>query len=481
MSRIIYRMIVPLVFPQGICLGEQADGNHLFMARDGLERPVLRGSALAGALRHACIQLLDMSRVDVEQWFGCALDGQDGKRSVISVPDCVLDPGEQADAVERTHNIINRHTGAVLDQGLFSLETLPPNTRTTVLLSLEVPQDEKELRDQAAGFLEELACLFRRGITLGGNAARGIGLATLRDSVLLESFDCSTIEQQAAWLDEQYIYRSKGTLPERGTPIAVESVELDNELQLEVVLGIAPGEDILVGDGQAVYNDYAMEPQRVMDADGCVRWRLPGATLRGAIRSWVTRLAARAGEPISDQTRSMQSAKMLKGDDMAWGEVQHDDARVKAIQKSLDGCEEYSAVAKTLSDEITCPIMRLFGSGFAKGRIHITDALSEICVQNDDEQMRSHVGVDRITGGSNEGFFFTNSVITGGGRFPLSITVFHPEEKEVRWLCSALKAIDVGIIRIGSSKAAGRLCLVEPPRAKGMFATQFDNYECEVK
>ena len=46
---------------------------------------------------------------------------------------------------------------------------------------------------------------------------------------------------------------------------------------------------------------------------------------------------------------------------------------------------------------------------------------------------------------------------------------------EVEWLVATLRAIDLGILRIGSSKSSGRLCLKEAPVVRGEdeFAEMF--------
>ena len=49
----ILRLSVPVEFPAGAAPGAGRDGNASYIARDGRGAPVLRGSALAGALRRA--------------------------------------------------------------------------------------------------------------------------------------------------------------------------------------------------------------------------------------------------------------------------------------------------------------------------------------------------------------------------------------------------------------------------------------------
>ena len=49
----VHRLQIKLIFPDGIAPGEGGDFNTLPIARDGQQRPLLRGTSLAGAIRHS--------------------------------------------------------------------------------------------------------------------------------------------------------------------------------------------------------------------------------------------------------------------------------------------------------------------------------------------------------------------------------------------------------------------------------------------
>ena len=85
------------------------------------------------------------------------------------------------------------------------------------------------------------------------------------------------------------------------------------------------------------------------------------------------------------------------------------------------------------------------------------------------------MAVDRVTGGANEGFFFQNTVLAPARRavFRVKLRVERPSADEARWLASAVRAIDRGLMRVGSSKAGGRLALAAPPQAQGPEAEAF--------
>lgn len=466
MARTIHRLLLTLVFPSGISPGEGKSANHLAIACDGQNRPVLRGTALAGALRHAYARLKDIRHKDAARWFGQALDGHTGQPSPLLVPDSRLEI-DKGTLSQRTHNAHDRHTGAVLGKGLFSLEALPPGTRTTICLWLEHDSADDAT---ALAFFTDLVGILRAGLTLGGHAARGVGRVELASGkALYASYACADLEQHATCLDEQAAWRAgraiSGGRDLTSTPIA------NDVLRIDLVLTVPPGEDLLVGDGQGF--DHQLEPQQVVKADGTSHWRLPGSSLRGVFRGWMTRLAARAGQPIADSAKRRRERAAahseLDGDDLAWGFSSPED--IRRIQKTLAEQPNQAQVKHV----IPCPIMRLFGSSFAKGRIHISDALSETPIQKSDYrgQSRAHVAVDRVTGGANEGFFFRTAVLADRVRFPVTITIQNPTSDEARWLLATLRALDVGVLRVGSSKAGGRLALAAPPRAEGAQCALF--------
>lgn len=425
MSR-IHRLVLPLRFPHGLHPGAGKDlNNRLVISRDGQGRPVLRGTALAGALRHA--YQVNHNADAVEQHFGDLKIGTDGGvPSRLQVADVVLHPGP-APVITRHHNSLDRHSGAVRDGALFDVEALAPGTTGTAVL---VYRDDGGDEGAASGLLSALVASLKAGMTLGGKSARGIGDVELADDeTRYRCFDLTNLDEHAHWLDEQYLWRG-GTLPVDGDPLPATKEQQTEVLLVDLTLAIPRGQDLLVADGQGV--DHEMEPQRCRGADGEDRWRLPGSSLRGVLRAWMSRLAAREGLTVDDRVERYLDGRRGSGDDIAWGFDNGDHKR-----QDLPGC----------------PIMNLFGSAVAKGRIHISDGYC--LVTEGQEQVRMHVAVDRITGGASDGFLFDNTVLCGAVRFPIRIRIQQPQDHEVRWLAQSLKALDLGLIRVGSSKAVG--------------------------
>lgn len=446
-----YRLVVDVELPAGVYVGESRGRNRLELARDGMGRVVLRGTALAGALRHAYAWSLGVApgEAGVQRWFGRSYGSEDegGGPSPLRVHDAILDFGKGKE-VARPHIGRDRHTGAALDGSFFSIAATPPGTRAQLVFWLH--DDSSEARE----FLGSIVTILD-GLTVGGSAARGLGTVKVTDA-RVRAFDLSSLDQHANYLDARRASRESGPIVdgERVSRGASKQV-----LRVAFELGVPRGQDLLIGDGAAL--DHDMEPQRAVDHGGVERWRVPGSSLRGAFRAWVARLAAREGRPVSDSherhiaRRARQ--QVLAGDDVAHGLID-DEARREQLRRNPGA--------------IDCPVLRLFGSAYAKGRLHVSDGFAQ-APPREKEPMRRHVAVDRITGGAQDGLLFDNTVIPAGARFAFTITVRDPEADEVRWLATTLRAIDMGILRIGSSKAAGRLALTAVPVATGPFAEVF--------
>jgi CRISPR/Cas system CSM-associated protein Csm3 (group 7 of RAMP superfamily) len=475
-TRFVHRLTIPLVFPAGLAPGAGKDGGNLLaLATDGAGKPVLRGTAIAGVLRHAWARAKDYDASalgqhnEVARWFGYAL-GDDASPegnhnslpSPLRVADAPLFQGASA-AERRQHNSIDRHSGSVREGGLFTLEALPPQTKATVVLHLHL-HDETGAED----FLKEILGLVKSGLTFGGHGARGVGLARLDGEARHRRFELRDINDCAAALDESWAWRNER--PDAFTGDAGFKADPEvKSLHVTVNLAVPRGQDICIGSGMGV--EFPIEPQKVTAADGKSYWRLPGSSLRGCFRAWFARLAARAAlqgkcKPPTDSLERLQSSgEVPSGDEV--GRLFHDRKTFKVnVARLQDKNTE-------LKDVVTCPVASLFGSLYNAGRLHIADALSAEPVQAKDRQHRKHVAVDRITGGASEGGLFDHAALLTGPRFTVEIVIHEPTELEAEWLADTLRAIDTGLIRIGCSKSAGRLALAETPKASGQHHKRF--------
>ena len=440
----VFRLTIPIVFPAGISACSGAVGNLISLARNGKEQVVLRGSSIAGVLRDLWRKENKAEDADavVTDIFGSPAGEKSFRESPLIVPDLVLETGQSV-SVERMCHCRNRHTGSVLDGGLFEIEATPPGTSAELTLWLE---SEKE---SAMKFMRTVLRHLREGMIFGGHSNRGVGLALIHENpdhrgrprpCGYRMYQLDKPDDLMAYLDDHRLWREGKRFADYKTLPEGAKYESDS-LKVEFTLSIPPGQDILIAEGAEI------EPRQVTRADGQKFFVLPGSTLRGLFRGWCIRLAAREGKKISDdasQYRARMEAKKYTGEQIG-----------SLFQKDQDvpsPTEEY-------------PIESMFGSLYRKGRLHISDALSLNSVP-DNTSLRKHVAVDPISGGAIEGLLFENRVLTKGA-FAATLLLKRPQEDEVRWLAMTLKALNQGLLRVGSSKASGRMVVDGEPTAMG--------------
>jgi len=473
MNNRVHLLVLRLCFPNGLAPGAGGAFNYLRLARNGRDEPVLRGTSLAGVLRNAYSRAIGKKSndPDVSRFFGDSLDEKKEHPSAVRIPDCILNMG-QAQPNVRTHHLRNRHSKAVADGGLFSLESCPPGTTAEACVWILEPSgtalDDSESVPQ---FAKTLVSLLSDGLTVGGNSARGIGKVELGDGTAFRSFQLDDLNQHAAYLDAERLIRLSRVAEIDGLESLSPTGACAKILNIEMDFQIPRGQDLLVADGQGL--GHQLEPQRLQHADGKDYWRIPGSTFRGLFRSWMTKLAAKEGLPVADSFARNESYRDVIRSDPSASKNSSDAMTGENLGRCFLPKEEWADVSNSPREKIECPIASLFGSLFASGRIFFSDALSlKDSNKSYIEQTRMHVAVDRITGGAAESMLFDNAVLVAeqperAESFKLTIRVENPSEAEVRWLRKTIIALDLGLLRIGSSKSAGRIELRSSPQATG--------------
>ena len=456
-----YKITAGVEFPEGIAPGAGSRSNKKILARNGKGKIILRGSALAGILRSAYADKLGKESwdEDVVKWFGQEAFSDIDNSSLVKTADTVI----RCSAVnERTHNMVNRHTGAPAKGAIFSLEAVPPMACADLSILLNSGEEEKKACEK---FILDIAAVLGADPFAGGSINRGIGRMTLAGDLFVQTFDLDTVEGVAAFMDTEYEARKNGVAP-AGEKLDIPATE--DLLTLSLVLGIPRGEDLLVGDGQET--DYAFKPQSIDFVDGSRHWRIPGSSFRGIFRGWMTRLAVRGGAQVMDSAARWDeqyddNAPMTyKPDLIGWGFV--DEGKRARYHEAPDLLED--------------PILDLFGSMYKRGRIHFTDSFSRPVHEKQDIQDRMHVAVDRFSGGTNEGALFKNQVLAGKRlEFPVTISIKKPLKQEVGWLVKTLRALHLGILSIGASKSSGRL-EIKSISAKGANAEVITEFMKEL-
>jgi len=453
----VYKLTAVVIFPEGIAPGAGEEFNTKILAQNGKGQYLIRGTAMTGVLRHNCKNQQSLAQqentIDTDYWFGTGSENDVDSSSKIMISDIVLDCES---ATLRTHNLINRHTGAVAKGALYSLESLLPGT--TGKLSLTIQEDEQS----AKPMIDSLMTILFSQLLVGGSSNRGIGRMEIQDEIYLQEFDLNSVEGMSTWLDTQYKERKIGISLE-GEKTSLTSPQ--NKLQINIKFGIPRGEDLLIGNGQE--SDFAAQPQKTTLMNGDEYWRIPGSSLRGVIKSWMTRLAARDGYNIKDSNDNWNTCtenEDYKPDLIGWG------------FKSKEERKKYQGDPVLIND----PILDIFGSMYKKSRLHISDSYSSKPIKKTDTQERIHVAIDRFSGGANEGALFKNKVlINQKDTFSTTITFQKPKAEEIEWLIKTLRAIHLGIITLGSSKSSGRL-EIKSILAKGIEQEQIQQFSQEM-
>ncbi|MCF0223309.1 MAG: hypothetical protein HUK20_03495, partial [Fibrobacter sp.] len=346
--------------------------------------------------------------------------------------------------MERTHNMVNRHTGVVVKNGLFSVESVVPGASGVFCLYIKADADDSEK------CIETLSKVLGNSLTIGGNRNRGMGRIEFKN---LEScrFNLDNAEDYADWLSTRYA-DAKGLhyTPKKNSRF--EATEDTSVLKLKLDIGIPRGEDFVIGYGETL-DGLLADPQFVRKIDGKEYWCIPGSSFRGVVKGWMSRLAAKEGFILKDSHDHWnENRKSFKGDELGWGFVGKDER------------ENFKKNPTLLKD----PILELFGSLYKRGRIHFSDAYSKEPRKDSDTQLRKHVSIDRFSGGANDGALFSNKVLVGNVKFSMDVSISRKSfdgkdvdadqwKKEITWLKKTFRAINQGIISFGSSKGSGLL------------------------
>lgn len=443
---------IDVVFPAGVALGASSSSNLTEIDRNGRGSVVIRGTSIAGVLRHAYSE--SFSKESGDMLFGIAIDGKknEGHSSRIRFFDSILSTGENGDIVERTHNSVDRHWGRVTKHALFSIEACPPGTYTNFLIEIHGEHIDS-LREETL----RIASMLQKGIIFGGNSNRGIGLMKISGNVKSRLFELQDIDDHSDYLNFKRLWKlGKVNTPEKSVEHDSYPAET-NTLNIEVDLVIPDGQDLLIADNCGI-----MQPQDVVAVDGKEYWRLPGSSVRGVLKAFITNLASKQGEKVG---YSLEQLRKNDEDDVSSNQSW-------LFQKPAEGEQKEPGLHNKY------PVASLFGSLHAAGRLHISDSYISVS-PGIGNQKRAHVAVDSITGGAIEGMLFTNNVLTSeiciSSSFTTTILIKHPVPKDVEWIVSALKAIDSGFLRLGSSKASGRLGISRIPEVRGKLCKKFED------
>jgi CRISPR/Cas system CSM-associated protein Csm3 (group 7 of RAMP superfamily) len=345
----------------------------LVVARDGLDRFVIPGTSLAGAIRSwlGTVTSADgaplFSETDLGKVFGhLERASQDGDLCLIRVDDAVATGDVRAGIRDGVG--IDRHTGTAAAGPLYQHEVIPPGSR----FALRITASQAPGDPQRAGAALDLiiSALAEGRVEIGAARTRGLGLIRLT-GIRSATIDLTDRAQVLTWLCGKLLPEPE---PARSPGRAAAP---DGRLGIEI--SWSPVTPVMVQASAASDPDPAAD--RVVDIvplraaagpDGTTRLLLPGSSVKGVLRSHAERI--------------MRTLLRLADLPAGWLDQVNDDR--------LD------------------PVGVLFGFAGAKagsghqgrrGALAVHDCHSV----SSSERVVTHVAVDRWTGGAAENLLFS--------------------------------------------------------------------------
>jgi CRISPR/Cas system CSM-associated protein Csm3 (group 7 of RAMP superfamily) len=271
--------------------GEDATAD-LALARDGQGHLHVPGTTLAGVLR----EQLRRAGGDTDGVFGFQ-SGQRGHASYVRVRDARV-VGEGIEVRDATS--IDRRSGAAADRFLHSRQVVPVGSEIPLELIVEVPRTG--LCREIEGGARKLAGLLtakQATLTLGAAGSRGLGrMEVVPGSLAIHRLDLDRLAHLAAW----WQLRAGRALP-LPADAAQDVTPVFLPHQWRVAVHWRPEGPLLVRAG-ARGVDIDLLPL-VGWQDGAWYPVLPGASVKGALRSRAERIVRTLGGVRADDPRSL--------------------------------------------------------------------------------------------------------------------------------------------------------------------------------
>lgn len=460
----IYRVITGSLVARTavhIGTGRSSDTTDTLIRRDGAGQPLIPGTAIAGSLRTlltrlapqlgggVCQALQDSNascNCDVCHLFGDINPTNEGEAHashllVFDAPLCSATPTTIRDGVG-----IDRATGVAARAAAakFDLEVLPAGAAFELRMELRSGNEQDE-RLLAAALAEWTA----GRAWLGGCAARGLGAFDLQDLRCIER-DLDQADQLMAFLRSDEPWReaqeAAGWLTARLDQIKVSSVDAPATARRWI-----NAEFVLQAEGPLLTNDMTASVISGFDhapvTASVERWKgpvLPGASLRGVLRSHAERIARtlatlNAGDESEFQRTCPACDPLVRRSE-------------QDPKPALESCDSLLGSRKEIDESHLCLACRLFGSARRGSRLIVEDApfIGDQLVL----KMLDFLAIDRFTGGGADGFKF-DALALWQPAFHVRLHLDNPEPWELGWLALVLRDLRAGWLSVGYGAAKG--------------------------
>jgi len=465
-----------------IGVGRGGVGTDSPLRRDGHGYIFLPGTAVAGAMRTAATRLaehlfserpckaLEVEGGSTRTVCGCRVcklfgelypnendsEAEGGHASRLWVFDAPLrspgTDGKSTSTFVRDGVGIDRATGtaARVARLKFDTEVVPAGAEFKLRLELQGAEGDTD-QDHNERLLAAVLAEWSAGrCWLGGDSARGLGQAILSEVRLVRN-DLATTEDLMSYLaaaDPIDGATEVGNwLADRRRDARAAAHGAGKRPFIHASFKLAFDGPFLIHDEAAAtlagYDHVSLMDGVPGTGAGDPRPVLPGASLRGALRSHAERIA-----------RSIVTRKAAERDTFL-EQCPACDPTQDDAEKPLAKCDTLlrSVVAsnKPVSDAHLCLACRLFGSSRRGSRLRVMDAP---IVDDPQWKVLDFLAIDRFTGGALEGAKFDAAALWRPV-FDVRLFLEEPEDWEIGWLALVLRDLAEGRITIGFGAAKG--------------------------
>lgn len=457
--------------------GRATNTTDALLRRNGAGEVVIPGTAIAGALRSLSTRLAPRLGArpckaleeDDREPCGCLVCELFGDINQSDKPDSPTEASKLL--VFDAHPSAPIKTGAIRDSVGIDRSTGAAARATSSKFDLEVLGPESsfelriELRDGISELGERLLAMalaeWKAGrLWLGGRVVRGLGAFRLEGAALvtqqLQDADglIAYLKADKPW---EIGVKDEGWIGERLEDVAVTA----SASSPAVARAWVRAEFTLAFDGPFLTNDapsaahtgFDHAPLLASSAD----WKrpvLPGAGLRGALRSHAERIA---------RTLATYEVWGKSGSSQSFGAIcPACDPLARRIKPErpvpLESCDSLLSNEKgvggdeTVSEDQLCLGCRLFGSTRRGSRLIVEDA--QFCGEKADYKMLDFLAIDRFTGGGAEGLKF-DALVLWRPAFRVRMHLDNPQPWELGWLALALRDLKEGLVPVGYGAAKG--------------------------
>jgi CRISPR/Cas system CSM-associated protein Csm3 (group 7 of RAMP superfamily) len=482
--------------------GEGTETVDDLLRRDARGRPIIPGTALAGALRSIATRLAprlgdayschaltgaDASASPACLCLACKLFGtvnpkdedrrlheseeewlkRTGRAAGVLVYDATLDgaPGIQI----RDGVGIDRETGAAArrERIKFDLEVLPAGMEFKLRMELApLFQDEKALQLLAVTLAEWRA---GRG-AVGGRVSRGLGAFELLDDVQFIERDLNQPDTLMAFLRDGPPWSAQDgdkTWVDTQVNTARPTVTAwTGGASLPVARSWVLAEFTLAATGPFLTHDLVQAGRSGFDHAPVLaaykkgaRAVLPGSSLRGVLRSQAERIArtlatfAAWDGPTDSVARQQHFFRTCPACNPLTTRTDDCVASCNSFIKTTLSKAERSKLERKGPDDKLCMACRLFGSPWNGSRLRVEDAPLRDDTTTEYKVM-DFLAIDRFTGGGLDGAKF-DAVVLWKPNFSVRLFLDNPQPWELGWLVLVLRDLDEGLAAVGFGRAKG--------------------------